>query len=148
MPEQSNRRKKSNDRDLQKGIEREIIKRRGVEEDRLTETNVWKVEMSQDTKRQVQNTELWMEIRYKNEGKDTKRRSITRKRKNTTGIPDFEIDSIARAMIPAIQKLFESEEIQKEFEEWKAARQKEKNKTTLSKDDNKDAETDNLTIKT
>ena len=40
MPEQSNRRKKSNDRDLQKGIEREIIKRRGVEEDRLTETNV------------------------------------------------------------------------------------------------------------
>jgi len=37
MPEQSNRRKKSNDRDLQKGIEREIIKRRGVEEGRLTE---------------------------------------------------------------------------------------------------------------
>lgn len=67
---------------------------------------------------------------------------------NNYHIPDFEIDSIARAMIPAIQKLFESEEIQKEFEEWKAKRQKEKNKTTLSKDDKKDAETDNLTIKT
>ncbi len=71
-----------------------------------------------------------MKIRYKNEGKDTKRRSITRKRKNTTGIPDFEIDSIARAMIPAIQKLFESEKIQKEFEKWKAARQKSQLNTT------------------
>ena len=78
-----------------------------------------------------------MEIRYKNEGKDTKRRSITRKRKNTTGIPDFEIDSIARAMIPAIQKLFESEEIQKEFDKWKAERQKSQLNTTknISKSD-------------
>ena len=35
---------------------------------------------------------------------------MSRKRKNNTGIPDFEIDSLARALLPAIQKLFETEE--------------------------------------
>ena len=35
---------------------------------------------------------------------------MARRRKNTTGIPDFEIDSLARALLPAIQKLFETEE--------------------------------------
>lgn len=40
MPEQSNRRKKSSDRDLQRIVVKRIIKRRDVEEDRLTETNV------------------------------------------------------------------------------------------------------------
>lgn len=50
---------------------------------------------------------------------------MPRKKKNNTGIPDFEIDSLARALLPAIQKLFESEEGQKEFELWKAQRQKE-----------------------
>ncbi len=40
MLEQSNRRKKSSDRDLQRIIVKRIIKRRDVEEDRLTETNV------------------------------------------------------------------------------------------------------------
>ena len=47
---------------------------------------------------------------------------MPRKRKNTTGIPDYEIDSLARALLPAIQKLFENEEVQKEFEAWKAER--------------------------
>ena len=47
---------------------------------------------------------------------------MTKKRKNTTGIPDYEIDSLARALLPAIQKLFEDEQTQKEFEEWQAER--------------------------
>jgi hypothetical protein len=45
---------------------------------------------------------------------------MSRKRKNNTGIPDFEIDSLARALLPAIQKHFETEEGKKEFEAWQA----------------------------
>ena len=47
---------------------------------------------------------------------------MTKKRKNTTGIPDYELDSIARALLPAIQKLFEDEQTQKEFEQWQEER--------------------------
>ena len=47
---------------------------------------------------------------------------MTKKRKNTTGIPDYEIDSLARALLPAIQKLFEDEQTKKDFEEWQAER--------------------------
>ena len=60
---------------------------------------------------------------------------MSRKRKNNTGIPDFEIDSLARALLPAIQKLFESEEGKREFEEWKAERQK----LQLNKKQNKES---------
>lgn len=49
---------------------------------------------------------------------------MPRKKKNNTGIPDFEIDSLARALLPAIQQLFEDEKTQKEFEEWQRERQK------------------------
>ncbi len=49
---------------------------------------------------------------------------MSRKRKNNTGIPDFELESLARALLPAIQRLFETEEGRKEFEEWQAERQK------------------------
>lgn len=49
---------------------------------------------------------------------------MPRKKKNNTGIPDFEIDSLARALLPAIQQLFENEETQKEFDEWQRERQK------------------------
>lgn len=48
---------------------------------------------------------------------------MPRKKKNNTGIPDFEIDSLARALLPAIQQLFEDEKTQKEFEEWQRERQ-------------------------
>ena len=61
---------------------------------------------------------------------------MARRRKNTTGIPDFEIDSLARALLPAIQKLFETEEGRREFEEWKAERQRKQ----LNKNDNDDKE--------
>ncbi|MBE6529759.1 MAG: hypothetical protein E7680_04045 [Ruminococcaceae bacterium] len=49
---------------------------------------------------------------------------MPRKRKNTTGIPDYEIDSLARALLPAIQNLFEDGKVQEEFEAWKAERHK------------------------
>ena len=50
---------------------------------------------------------------------------MPRKRKNSTGIPDYEIESLAKALLPAIQKLFESKEGQEEFKAWKAERQKQ-----------------------
>ena len=59
---------------------------------------------------------------------------MSRKRKNNTGIPDFEIDSLARVLLPAIQKLFESEEGKREFEEWKAERQKSQLNKKLNKE--------------
>lgn len=49
---------------------------------------------------------------------------MPRKRKNTTGIPDYEINSLARAILPAIQKLFEDGKVKEEFEAWKAERYK------------------------
>lgn len=48
---------------------------------------------------------------------------MSRRKKNTTGIPDFEIDSLARALLPAIQAYFETEEGQREFVAWQAERQ-------------------------
>lgn len=45
---------------------------------------------------------------------------MKRRHKNTTGIPDFELDSLARALLPVVQSLFEDEEVEKEFEEWQA----------------------------
>ena len=44
------------------------------------------------------------------------------RRKNTTGIPQYEIDSLARAFIPAIMDFFNSEEGMRAFEEWQAQR--------------------------
>ena len=47
---------------------------------------------------------------------------MKRKRKNETGIPDSEMDSLARALLPAIQEYFESETTPKEFEVWQKER--------------------------
>ena len=58
---------------------------------------------------------------------------MARRRKNTTGIPDFEIDSLARALLPAIKKLFETEEGKREFEAWKAERQQKQLNNQLNK---------------
>lgn len=58
---------------------------------------------------------------------------MSRKKKNTTGIPDYEIDLLARALLPAIQSLFETEEGKREFEEWKAERQKRQLNTKLKR---------------
>ena len=47
---------------------------------------------------------------------------MKRNHQNTTGIPDFELDSLARAILPVIQNLFEDEAVKKEFEECQAQR--------------------------
>ena len=36
-----------------------------------------------------------------------------------TGIPQHEIEALARCLLPEMQKFFESEEGKREFEEWK-----------------------------
>lgn len=48
---------------------------------------------------------------------------MSRRKKNNTGIPDYEIDSLARALLPAIQAYFETEEGKREFAAWQAERQ-------------------------
>lgn len=45
-----------------------------------------------------------------------------------TNIPQYEIEALARCLLPEIQKFFESPEGKKEFEEWKAQRAKETEK--------------------
>ena len=45
-------------------------------------------------------------------------------RKPTHEIPDHVIESLARSILPSIQKYFDSEEGQREFEEWKANKEK------------------------
>lgn len=58
---------------------------------------------------------------------------MSRRKKNNTGIPDFEIDSLARALLPAIQAYFETEEGQKEFAAWQAERKQRQLNTKLNK---------------
>lgn len=36
-----------------------------------------------------------------------------------TGVPEHEIEALARCLLPEIQKFFESEEGTREFEKWK-----------------------------
>lgn len=57
---------------------------------------------------------------------------MPRKKKNNTGIPDYEIDSLARAFIPAILDFYRTEEGQREFAEW----QKKRKQTQLNKKKN------------
>lgn len=45
---------------------------------------------------------------------------MAKKRKDYgIGIPEHEIEALARCLLPEIQKFFESEEGKREFEEWK-----------------------------
>ena len=43
-----------------------------------------------------------------------------------TGIPLYEVEALARILLPEIKKFFESEEGQREFQEWKKRRETEK----------------------
>jgi hypothetical protein len=54
---------------------------------------------------------------------------MSRKRKNNTGIPDFEIDALARVLLSAIQKYFETEEGKKNL---KRGEQRKKTYNKLS----------------
>ena len=54
---------------------------------------------------------------------------MSRKKKPSdygTGIPRHEVESLARILLPEIQRFFESEEGQREFAEWKAQKANEK----------------------
>ena len=48
--------------------------------------------------------------------------SRRKKLTNNSGIPQHEIENIARILLPDILAYYESEEGQREFAEWKAAR--------------------------
>ena len=52
---------------------------------------------------------------------------MPRKKKpiNHSNLPDYEIEKIARCIMPDILALFESEEGQKEFAEWRAQQEQE-----------------------
>lgn len=45
---------------------------------------------------------------------------------NTSEIPEYVYESLARSLLPVIQKYFESEEGKKVFAEWKAKQAKNK----------------------
>jgi len=55
---------------------------------------------------------------------------MAKKKDYGTGIPQHEIEALARCILPEIQKFFQSEEGKREFAEWQAeqAKQKEKSK--------------------
>ena len=52
---------------------------------------------------------------------------------NDSGIPQHEIEHIARCILPDIIALYESEEGQREFQEWKARREAEVQESTHPK---------------
>lgn len=56
---------------------------------------------------------------------------MSKKQKNNTGIPDFELETLARMLLPKIQEMFKDEKVQKEFEEWKAEKAKKQEKKKL-----------------
>ena len=56
---------------------------------------------------------------------------MTKKQKNNTGIPYFELETFARMLLPKIQEMFKDEQIQKEFEKWKTERMNKQEKKEL-----------------
>ena len=61
--------------------------------------------------------------------------SLGRKKKliNNSGIPQHEIEHIARCILPDILAYYESEEGQREFREWLAQREAEKTEGKVGK---------------
>ncbi len=57
---------------------------------------------------------------------------MTRRKKNTTGIPDYEIDSLAKTLLPMMRAYLNSEEGQREFKAWQAERQQKQLNTKLN----------------
>jgi hypothetical protein len=43
-------------------------------------------------------------------------------KKSPLEVPDYVVESLARCILPSIQKYYESEKGQREFEEWKKKR--------------------------
>ena len=59
---------------------------------------------------------------------------MSRRKKNNTGIPDFEIDSLARTLLPMMRAYLHSEEGQREFAAWQAERQQRQLNKKLNKE--------------
>lgn len=49
---------------------------------------------------------------------------------DTAEVPEFVYESLARSLLPVIQKYYESDEGKKAFAEWKEKKDAEKNGTT------------------
>lgn len=49
---------------------------------------------------------------------------------NTAEIPDYVFESLARSLLPVIQKYYESEDGKKAFAEWKAKKETEDKTST------------------
>ena len=59
--------------------------------------------------------------------------SRRKKLTNNSGIPQYEIENIARILLPDILAFYESEEGQREFAEWKKKRDAERRETETKK---------------
>lgn len=59
---------------------------------------------------------------------------MSKKRTDTTGIPEYQMQALARFLLPAIRKYYETEEGKRDFELWQAERQEQLNKKPLNKE--------------
>ena len=55
---------------------------------------------------------------------------MAKKKDYGTGIPKYEIESLARILLPEVQRFFETEEGKREFEEWNTKQAKAGNEAT------------------
>ena len=55
---------------------------------------------------------------------------MSKKRENKSGIPDFELESLARMLLPKIQYMFKDEKMEQEFQRWMAEREKKMKNST------------------
>ena len=51
---------------------------------------------------------------------------MPKKRENKSGIPDLELDSLAKIFLPIVREFYASEKGEQEYERWKAEREAEK----------------------
>ena len=59
---------------------------------------------------------------------------MPKKRKDYgTNIPEFEVEALARCLLPEIQKYFESEEGKREFQKWKSEQKEQRDKADKAK---------------
>ena len=74
----------------------------------------------------MKNLGRWARLKKLKNAEKIRRFLVKKKQNNNTGIPDFELESLARMLLPKIQEMFKDEQVQKEFEEWKAKREANK----------------------
>ena len=52
---------------------------------------------------------------------------MAKKNGKKSDVPDYALDSLARFLLPAIQRYYETEEGKRDYEAWKAAQQEKLN---------------------